>query len=304
MSQTIKTKIAYVLISSESDCYYEQLLISLHSLRLYNPIIGVTIVTDKITDSTLTGWRSKLYDYNCEVKVIEVPTQYSPFQRSRYLKTRLREFVSGDFLYIDTDTVICSDISEIDTFKCDVGAVKDKNRPMKLSRFSGYPYEMAKKAGLASELLGEPYYNGGLLYVKDSPAAHAFYREWHTSWLLCLEKGINIDQTGLCLANKKMSHIIETIDYKWNCQINSDGLLFTKDAYIIHYFSDKYPQYLLSRRSVQETIKEFGSIPPFVIDFISNPKLVFTKTDSLFTVKIKKLFYPLYIGFRFIKGII
>ena len=300
----MKTKIVYVLVSSFADCYYEQLLISLYSMKIHNPSSSIIIVTDDITFTTLTGQRSGLYEYNCEVKVIEVPVQYSPFQRSRYLKTRLREFISGDFLYVDTDTVICSDISEIDTFKCDVGAVKDKNRPMKLSRFSGYPYEMAKKAGLASELLGEPYYNGGLLYVKDSPTAHAFYREWYSSWLLCLDKGLNIDQTGLCLANKKLGRIIEPIDYKWNCQINSDGLLYTKDAYIIHYFSDKYPQYLLSRRSVQETIKEFGSIPPFVIDFINNPKLVFTKTNRLLAVKIKKLLYPLYIGYRYIKGII
>lgn len=33
----MKTKIIYVLVSNENDCYLEQALVSIYSLRLYNP---------------------------------------------------------------------------------------------------------------------------------------------------------------------------------------------------------------------------------------------------------------------------
>jgi hypothetical protein len=37
----MKTKIIYVLVSNENDCYLEQALVSIYSLRLYNPDANV-----------------------------------------------------------------------------------------------------------------------------------------------------------------------------------------------------------------------------------------------------------------------
>lgn len=66
----MKTKIAYVLVSDESDTYLEQTIISLYSLRLYNPNVTVVLVVDDITDLTIKGKRCKILEYISEKRTI------------------------------------------------------------------------------------------------------------------------------------------------------------------------------------------------------------------------------------------
>ena len=39
----------YILISSGQDLYYEQLLVSLYSLRMHNPELNVVVLVDDVT---------------------------------------------------------------------------------------------------------------------------------------------------------------------------------------------------------------------------------------------------------------
>lgn len=300
----MKTKIVYVLVSNDADCYYEQTILSTYSLRQFNPDAVVEVVCDLDTYATLVDTRYHLTEYVDRIICVEVPTLYSLMQKSRYLKTKLRELITGDFLYLDSDTIICGSLDEIDHCSEELAAVRDKNRPGQFSRLSGWPFVVAKDVGWQDELKGEPYYNGGVMYAKDSPIAHQLYAKWHDCWLQCVDKGISTDQTGLCMANKMLSHPIKNIPDRWNCQINADGILFTDDALVIHYFCNKYEQYLLSRASVQETIKQMGTIPPFVKEFIANPKLLFASPSELSKVRMKQIFQPLYRLFRFFKSFI
>ena len=47
----MKTKIIYVLVSNENDCYLEQALVSIYSLRLYNPDANLLLLVDEETSS-------------------------------------------------------------------------------------------------------------------------------------------------------------------------------------------------------------------------------------------------------------
>ena len=49
----MKTKIIYVLVSNENDCYLEQALVSIYSLRLYNPDANLLLLVDEETSRTL-----------------------------------------------------------------------------------------------------------------------------------------------------------------------------------------------------------------------------------------------------------
>lgn len=53
----MKTKIVYVLASSQEDYFLEQCLISLKFLRKYNPEAYVVLVCDDTTESSLNGNR-------------------------------------------------------------------------------------------------------------------------------------------------------------------------------------------------------------------------------------------------------
>ena len=56
----MKTKIAYVLVSSNDDVYLEQAYISMMSLRHHMPDAVVELLIDKETEKSLTGRRVEI----------------------------------------------------------------------------------------------------------------------------------------------------------------------------------------------------------------------------------------------------
>lgn len=120
----MKTKVVYVITSTEEDFYLEETLISVYSLKKKSPSIIIELVVDTKTDMTLTGKRATLLDYVDKKIVVNVPEKYNKVQTSRYLKTSVREYVDGDFLFVDSDTIITDSLEGIDHFNCDIGMVR------------------------------------------------------------------------------------------------------------------------------------------------------------------------------------
>ena len=95
----MKTSVVYVITSSFDDTYLEQMYFSMYSLRMYNPMVNIIIVCDTSTAQSFIVNRKKLMEIANEVIPVEVPTQFNNMQKSRFLKTSLRKYISGDFLY-------------------------------------------------------------------------------------------------------------------------------------------------------------------------------------------------------------
>ena len=107
----MKTKIIYVLVSNENDCYLEQALVSIYSLRLYNPDANLLLLVDEETSRTLeNGIRKLILNYVSKLVIVDVPFHYSKQQKSRYIKTSLRSQVIGDFLFIDCYFIFYNEI--------------------------------------------------------------------------------------------------------------------------------------------------------------------------------------------------
>lgn len=277
----MNTKIVYVVVSNKDSLYAEQAVVSAYSARVYNPDIQIEAVVDTITADYLNDSGQYFYDYFDKVIVIDIPTNYSKKQRSRYLKTKLRKFVEGDYLFIDTDTIICSSLEDIDTLQYEVSAVCEYNRISHFTTADRWMNLLAEKACIVSLLIGEPYFNSGVMYVKDTPLAHSFYECWHECWLKTIEKGVDTDQTALCWANKMEGHVVYHMDNVWNCQIKIQGKKVLPDAKIIHYFWElSEGNYPLSHHSIFQTVKELKDIPPFVKDLINTPKLQLITPDD------------------------
>ncbi len=278
----MKTQIVYVLVSDKSDTYYEQLLISVFSLRKYNEDAKVIIVCDKDTNSSLVGKRAIIKEYASEIVEVTISNEFDKTQKSRFLKTNLRNIIDGDYLYIDTDTIICESLEEIDELDCEIGAVKEYNKHSVLTKDNAWACSLAEKAGLQQEILGCPYFNSGIMYVKDTKSNHKLYTIWHQCWKDYLQKGLSTDQTALCFANNLCGYIIKHIDNIWNCQVAEiEGKKCVSVARIIHYFHGlgdiNYP---MSLDSLYQTIKVNGSIPPIVDYFIENPRLMLLSCED------------------------
>lgn len=258
----MKTKFVYVLTSSGKGYYYEQCLVSCYSLRFHNPDAHIVLVVDDITNSTLVGQREELKRIVSETIVLSLPQEYNMMQRSRYMKTDLRNIISGDFLFIDTDTVICGNLADIDSFSYEMGAVYDSHiiRNIEDSKYvsDNYIIENSKLLGWDS-LIGCPNYNGGVLLVKDCQKSKVFYSLWHKYWLECHGKGLDIDMIALCRANKELGNIIQPLNGVWNCQVKRSCLAYLPQAKIIHYFTaTDHVCYMFAKKEIQEEVKKKG----------------------------------------------
>lgn len=279
----MKTKIVYVLSSDDNDYYLEQTYLSVYSLRQRNNDVHVVLVVDQRTDATLKGGRERIIDLFSEKVVVNVPNQYNKAQTSRYLKTSLGNSLTGggNYLYIDSDTVIADSLDGIDSFGGDIGAVLDCHSiiGVHVSRKS-----IRKKASIVGWKADDhvKYFNSGVMFVRDNDISHRLYEEWHHAWKENLAKTKNYaDQPTLALANEKMGYPIQELDGSWNCQILY-GIPYLHNSKIIHYLGTHVQRrfspiqsYKLSSQEIFKEIKETGTISSEVRKLLDNPRGAF-----------------------------
>lgn len=171
-------KYVYVLTSTPNDFYYEQCLMSVFSLRHHTPDAQIFILTDNKTSSSFSSSNKRLGLINQGATIITVnfDDSVSNTQRSRILKTTIPEHISGDFLFIDCDTIICDDLSSIENNlqNSKISAVLDGHVPLSEHKHKDYFIKREKKLGFsASEKTGK-HYNSGVMLFKDCPESREF----------------------------------------------------------------------------------------------------------------------------------
>lgn len=234
----MKTKIVYVLTSSENDILLEQLSLSLYSLKYYNPNSEVYLVVDQDTYSSIKNDRNNIREFLTEIIPVKTPDEYNNMLRSRWLKTSLREYIKGDYLFVDSDTIIADDLEECDNWTCDIAAVIDRHIPVnKAHQYYDYICNRAKDTGWIFETSDSNYFNSGVMFVKDNESTHAFYKKWHEYWLEGIKRQVFQDQPTLGKVNKEQGYIIKELNGVWNCQIMANGIKFLSTSKIIHYFN-------------------------------------------------------------------
>ena len=234
----MKTKIVYVLTSSENDVLLEQLSLSLYSLKYYNPNSEVYLVVDQDTYSSIKNDRNNIREFLTDIIPVKTPDEYNNMLRSRWLKTSLREYIKGDYLFVDSDTIIADDLEECDNWTCDIAAVIDRHIPVnKAHQYYDYICNRAKDTGWIFETSDSNYFNSGVMFVKDNESTHAFYKKWHEYWLEGIKHQVFQDQPTLGKVNKEQGYIIKELNGVWNCQIMANGIKFLSTSKIIHYFN-------------------------------------------------------------------
>lgn len=234
----MKTKLVYVLTCAPEATYIEQALMAVWSARYHNPDAHIVLIVDDKTDVLLTGKRAEILNYISEKIVIPFEDEsLTPMYRSRWIKTQVRELISGDFLFVDCDTICCRSLAEVDDFTCEVGAVGDDNT---LFQENAFKASTCKNAAPICDLSNEQYYfSSGVLFCQDTRAVHELFALWHKYWRDGVDKGINIDQPAFAKANIVIGHIIQSIDNVYNCVLYTQNS-YLADAVILHV--SRFPQ--------------------------------------------------------------
>ena len=269
--KVMHTKIVYTLVSDNTDTYLEQALLSVYSLRMYNPDVVVLLVIDQETSRTISGSRAEIKKYITDLVEVEVPLEYSKVQKSRYLKTNLRKFVKGDFLFIDCDTIICDSLAEIDEVDADIAMVADLNGDLLLK--DPNTLQKYRDAGFG-EAIDLPYFNSGVIYAKDTSSVHEFYADWYTNWCKSDSNGVKYDQPALCMTNADNGLMIKELAGVWNCQFKMEGSRYLREAKIMHYYSNngqKEHFFTLPMDMLYQQVREEG-ITPLIDKLIRHAK--------------------------------
>lgn len=301
----MKTKIVYAVVSDEKDVYMEEVFLSTYSLRRHNPDAFVELVVDSKTDATIKGGREKMLKYVNKKTVVNVPGHYNKVQTSRYIKTSLRQTVEGDFLFIDSDTIVTDSLAEADSLTGNVMMVLDYHVSLQ-QRYNAKSVRRRLEATDVDWNIEMPYYNSGIMYVKDCEESRRLFEVWHEKWKNNVEiAGIHFDQIPLAYANEVTSHLITELDGVWNCQIMNNGLPFLNRAKIIHYFMSfasirAAKPYRFHDKQLLLDIRKEGDIPTYIADMIDRAKEMFLIPNQIAagseTALLNNSLYKLYIS--------
>ena len=275
----MKTQIVYVLVSSEKDVFLEELWISVYSLRQYHPEATVNVVADSSTAKRIER-NHELRSLISNVIIGNPPEHYTPKEKSRELKTSIRELVKGDFLYIDTDTVICATLDGIDQCEHDVAGVPDSNALLKDHAFQASMVSSVSSI-FGTDVSNHDYLiNGGVIYAKDNAVAHELFQRWNKNWRYsCFEKGNSQDQPALWQSDHEMGTVIKCIPDIYNSQV-AMSLQYFAEAAIVHFLhmgfipDQNYSPYLSLK--IYRDLKEAGSITKEIQEQIIHCKATFT----------------------------
>lgn len=276
----MKTKIVYTCINNNAKYYGEQMLISAYSVKLYNPNANIVLITDNETDSFFKSNLSILYTYLSEVIVLNFENEISPMERSRKLKTSIRNIVKGDYLFVDTDTIITGSLSELDTLNYPIMAVKDVHvNGIIEHNFKIKILDYLRKVGWSDFDERALYFNSGVMFVKDIPETHVFYKEWQSNWESFIKKGVVVDQIPLAKTNMKYK-LIHELDGIWNCQIMQNGIRYFQNAKIIHYYTGE-GIYYFNDKNVYNCIRKSGQLNNEIKKNIGDCKNTFATNVAL-----------------------
>lgn len=271
----MKTSIVYTLVSTGEDIYLEQAYISMASVKHHMPNCKIVLIMDDLTKKSIIGVREKEVALADEVVVVPLDHSLSAKKRSRIIKTNFRNYVSGDLLFIDCDTIIVKSLEGIDQCEADIAACWDTH-----AIFKNNPYrKMCLEHGrilnwpIQNE---EEYFNSGVIYVKDNDVTRKFFQTWNDSYLEGYDLQVTMDQPSFAKTNYEMGHIVKTLPDTWNCEFKH-GIKFLKDAKIVHYLcsnkkADSIP-FKLHDLNLFTEIARTGIIPETVIAMFDDPFL-------------------------------
>lgn len=224
-------KLVYVLASDPADHFTEMAILSVHCARKFSPELEVEVVIDDKTFNNLKGYRQNILHLVNQVHVISVEGETNAFI-SRAIKTQLRKFIEGDYLYIDIDAIPIADLSEVFEIQTDLAMVNDHNLPPKKFVFLEYEREIFDKMQWS---LPAEYYNSGVMFVKDTDLTHDFFKRWHELWLLNCAIGLHKDQPAMHEAIRQKKIKVTNLSSAWNMLIGSHKAFPSRNPKIYHY---------------------------------------------------------------------
>jgi hypothetical protein len=202
----------YVLSCDRWDDYGAMVCISAATLRSQHPDVDILVLSDRTTLSRLGPARATLERFANRILQVD-DVEGGSRERSRVLKTTMRQHVTGRFVFLDLDTVVLGKLDVL--FKdgrplrialdYESGDVDERDRQI---------YERLDSAHYPSRA-----FNSGVMSIDDSPSVRAFFDEWHRRWNLSRDFGRLEDQPSLNSTIAAQQFPVEVLAPSYNAMI-------------------------------------------------------------------------------------
>ncbi len=232
--------VCYVLACDTPNEHTAMAYLSVRFFKTVHPDWPVHCLMAPETLRVLSKAKHPLLDAVDAAVEIDVPFSDSLAWRNRWVRTKLRELLPADFLYLDNDTLCVRPMDEL--ANClgdadwDIGLVRDWHaRSSKESRkvLANAHWDEIRDWGWGMHPLG--YFNSGVAWVRDTPEVHDLYEAWFKNWSLSSATGTIRDQPAFNQALAESNCRIKVLDYRFNGMLQK-GPEWARRAYIIHYF--------------------------------------------------------------------
>lgn len=229
-------QVVLVLTSDGSPVYTAMARLLLASLRLTNPHARTVLLCDTRTAALPGVVDGPLAAEVGTVQVVDTPEGNGTF-RSRWLKTQVRQLVSGPLLFLDLDVLVREDLSPLFALDADVAAAINHSRNDPERQIGRVARAFFSDTGWPRD--PQRYLNSGVLYLADSPAAQALGALWHARWKEALATtGRHHDQTVLNSVLVGHEARLYVLPHRYNAQFTAEPSV-ARDAAIWHYYASE-----------------------------------------------------------------
>ncbi len=260
-------RFCYVLTTAGRDLFADMTYVSAVFLRYAHPEAKIICLCDAPSHRAIEEARHPLLEVVDRAEAVEAP-HGTPMYRNRSVKTRMRQILDGDFVYIDADALVVDRIDEMLACPAPMAAIPNFNGTGDSSEITDGERAVFEK--MSWLLPRRPYINGGVLLLRDCEQTRCFSDLWHEKWLAWSLRGRHTDQPSLNSALADSGIDYEVLGSRFNGQVNQRPSLCREPVAVWHfYFSQsEIPNQYHPRTMMDEAITCFradGRLSPDAI---------------------------------------
>lgn len=160
------SRIVFALTSEGKDYFSAMTRIAVESIRITNPTVLATLACDSDTATNLEKNKDPLLKEVDDILVIETPAGVPGF-RNRWVKTSLRRYVTGPFLFLDSDILVRGDLSPVFAVPADLAAAANHSLERLEDQIWSEDRDFLNK--MSWQTSDQVYVNGGVIFYNDTP---------------------------------------------------------------------------------------------------------------------------------------
>ncbi len=226
----------YVLTTTARDLFADMTYVSAVFLRYAHPEAKIICLCDAPSHRAIEEARHPLLEVVDRAEAVEAP-HGTPMYRNRSVKTRMRQILDGDFVYIDADALVVDRIDEMLACPAPMAAIPNFNGTGDSSEITDGERAVFEKMNWP--LPRRPYINGGVLLLRDCEPTRRFTSLWHEKWLACCPRADENDQTSLNSALADSGIDYEVLGNRFNAQVNWRPSICRESVAVWHFYSSQ-----------------------------------------------------------------